>query len=446
MLSEPGLAVNPGGIRCCHVQAVWVGFSFARKKLYSLLSVLFWSHVRRGWQRSADRRWAPRGGNMEGGESVWGPGTVRKDHITFTGNASEYFRIWVVNTLLIIVTLGVYLPWAKARTRRYFSRNTFLNGQHFDYLTRPKLTLAGHMIVISLVLIYTQTKESFNIIFPRALSYSEGGFLMFLTCAFIPWLIYKTIHFRVQNTSYRGIHFHFLGTAKESYKVYGLLLGPLFLLLFSLIPIFLFVVAISFHSPNVGTKFLAILSIPGSIVLGLYPYYMFRRWRYVSSNIAFGSSSATSNSRLTYFYFIYIKSMVIGLVMCIIITFVVVAIIAITKLIPEDSTNSANAAIIIIIPTVIILLAYSFFEPYVYASLTNHCWNNLQIGPISFQAKLETKEFRRLRLTNALAIVLSLGFLTPWAVIRQFKYITSRFSVSGVEELNSFVAAETPKG
>ena len=33
--------------------------------------------------------------------------------LVFTGSGSEYFRIWIVNLLLMFVTLGIYFPWAK---------------------------------------------------------------------------------------------------------------------------------------------------------------------------------------------------------------------------------------------------------------------------------------------------------------------------------------------
>ena len=39
--------------------------------------------------------------------------------VEFTATASEYFRIWIVNVALTIVTLGIYSAWAKARKRRY---------------------------------------------------------------------------------------------------------------------------------------------------------------------------------------------------------------------------------------------------------------------------------------------------------------------------------------
>ena len=37
----------------------------------------------------------------------------------FHGNTREYFRIWIVNTLLTLLSFGVYSAWAKVRKRRY---------------------------------------------------------------------------------------------------------------------------------------------------------------------------------------------------------------------------------------------------------------------------------------------------------------------------------------
>jgi uncharacterized membrane protein YjgN (DUF898 family) len=40
--------------------------------------------------------------------------------LKFTGQAGEYFRIWIVNVCLSIVTLGVYSATPKVRRKRYF--------------------------------------------------------------------------------------------------------------------------------------------------------------------------------------------------------------------------------------------------------------------------------------------------------------------------------------
>ncbi len=38
----------------------------------------------------------------------------------FTGDGREYFRIWIVNVSLTVITLGIYSAWAKVRRMRYF--------------------------------------------------------------------------------------------------------------------------------------------------------------------------------------------------------------------------------------------------------------------------------------------------------------------------------------
>ena len=49
----------------------------------------------------------------------------------FHGQAGEYFRIWIVNICLTVITLGIYSAWAKVRRKRYFYSNTQLNVSSF---------------------------------------------------------------------------------------------------------------------------------------------------------------------------------------------------------------------------------------------------------------------------------------------------------------------------
>ena len=65
---------------------------------------------------------------------------------TFTGSAPEYFRVWIVNVALSIVTLGIYSAWAKVRNKQYFYGNTHLDDVSFRYLADPKQILKGKHI------------------------------------------------------------------------------------------------------------------------------------------------------------------------------------------------------------------------------------------------------------------------------------------------------------
>src|SRR5436305_11873488 len=93
-----------------------------------------------GWKRHpALSKLSERSGmedNFQGSHYI-GDGTQaapRNLPLSFTGSGSEYFRIWIVNALLSIITLGIYSAWAKVRTLQYFYRkdrkSTRLNSSH----------------------------------------------------------------------------------------------------------------------------------------------------------------------------------------------------------------------------------------------------------------------------------------------------------------------------
>src|ERR1700761_2385520 len=69
----------------------------------------------------------------------------------FQGSGGEYFKIWIVNLALSIITLGIFSAWAKVRTRRYFLGNTVLAGHSFDYHGQPLRILLGRIIALVLL-------------------------------------------------------------------------------------------------------------------------------------------------------------------------------------------------------------------------------------------------------------------------------------------------------
>ena len=75
----------------------------------------------------------------------------------FHGRGGEYFGIWIVNLLLTIITLGIYSPWAKVRTKRYFYGKTLLNNTNFAYLADPMAILKGWLIAVAVLIVYSIT-------------------------------------------------------------------------------------------------------------------------------------------------------------------------------------------------------------------------------------------------------------------------------------------------
>ena len=129
----------------------------------------------------------------------------------FRGTGGEYFRIWIVNLALTIVTLGIFSAWAKVRSRRYFLGNTFVAGHSFDYHASPVRILIGRLIAVGLLIAYNVgTGVSPLVAAPFGL----------LFVAALPWLIVSSHKFNARNTSYRNVRFGFSGTYLGAFKAY----------------------------------------------------------------------------------------------------------------------------------------------------------------------------------------------------------------------------------
>src|SRR5262245_31722312 len=137
--------------------------------------------------------------------------SVRIEQFTFTGAGGEYFRIWIVNLLLSIVTLGIYSAWAKVRRLRYFYGSTQLAGSSFEYHGEPIKILKGRLIALALILPYYLTAQ-----FAPLLS------ILFLVAFVIalPFIVVKSRLFQMRVSSWRNIRFDFTGTMREAAVVY----------------------------------------------------------------------------------------------------------------------------------------------------------------------------------------------------------------------------------
>jgi hypothetical protein len=53
----------------------------------------------------------------------------------FHGSAGAYFRVWIVNVFLSVMTLGIFMVWGKKRVRKYFSNKIVIDGHPLDSVT-----------------------------------------------------------------------------------------------------------------------------------------------------------------------------------------------------------------------------------------------------------------------------------------------------------------------
>ncbi|WP_254561700.1 YjgN family protein [Dyadobacter diqingensis] len=135
--------------------------------------------------------------------------------VSFHGEGSKLFGIYIVNLLLMIFTLGLYYPWAKAAVLRYVYQETEFEGSRFAFHGTGKemfkgfIKAVGIFVVIYAILILAVWSRN-NVILSLGMITFYAAILLL-----IPVAIHGALKYRMSRTSWRGIHFGYRGDLKE---------------------------------------------------------------------------------------------------------------------------------------------------------------------------------------------------------------------------------------
>lgn len=310
----------------------------------------------------------------------------------FTGAGGEFFKIWIVNVLLSLVTLGVYSAWAKVRTHRYFYGNTLLAGSSFEYLADPIAILKGRAIVVTLFV-------GASLI--GALSPIAGALLNLAFIPLVPWLICRGLAFRNRNTAWRNVRFGFDGGLGEATKAF--ILWP----------------------------------ILAPLTLGLlFPYALKRQHQFVLAHSRFGTRPFGFEPPLKqYFKILGVTSLIaIGCY------FAAGVPLGILFALNPDS-GQLLMSLVPVIGLLLMVLAGGAAYAYYSARISNLKLNHLTLGAIRFESRLSARRLFALYAGNSLLLLLTLGLALPWAKVRLARYRASCLTLVAEEGLDGFVAA-----
>ena len=153
----------------------------------------------------------------------------KTEQFKFFGKAGEFFGIWFVNNMLMMITLGFYSPWAKIRTLQYFYGNTELAGSSFQFTANPWALLRTRVIAVLLLILYL-VSDFLNTTMAAIVfaSFIIGYFV------FAPILLVFMLSFRTRYSVWRGVSFRFVKDYAGAYRVYLAPMSVLFLLMASL--------------------------------------------------------------------------------------------------------------------------------------------------------------------------------------------------------------------
>ncbi len=325
--------------------------------------------------------------------------------IEFTGSGSEYFRIWVVNLLLLIVTVGIYYPWAKVRRLRYFHGNTLVDGEPMGFHGKPLKMLKGYFLVGLLFALYSVAGN---------FSPVAGLVAFVIVTAIWPALLKSSMQFRLANTSWRGMRFRFSGSMGGAYRS----VIPMF------VPSLIILVAIVFvvdpQKPPVW--YLKVVGVVTLLGLALVPWLMYNLKRYQHDNYGLATLRTSFRASVNSFYEVFGKLFGVTILPTILSLTIAGAAVAVGfaarksgALTPSNMKFFIGLGIALFV--VSFMATFVVIKPWFTTRLQNLIWSGTHNHALRFFSDLRFKSMLWLTVKNWLLIVLTLGLYWPFAAI-----------------------------
>ena len=316
---------------------------------------------------------------------------------TFHGNGSDYFRIWIVNMLFTILTLGIYSAWAKVRSKRYFYGNTELAGDRFEYLASPIAILKGRLIAVAVLLVY-----SLSGLISIPVSWIAFALLLLL----IPLAVVQSRRFNSSNSAWRGVRFGFDGGHGQAY------------------PPHLFWPALGFATFGLGLPF---------------AWYKSNQFQY--NHYRFGTTRSTSTANVQGFYVIGLSIIVATFLIFVLFFLYLFTTARLAGMIGySDSQLAANLELaLIVFPS--LLFVYASVAAFYQVMFYKLVFNNIEVGSNRLRSSIYSTNYVALILSNTFLIVMTLGFFYPWAAVRRARYLLSNIRLEA-RDLDNFAGGE----
>jgi uncharacterized membrane protein YjgN (DUF898 family) len=324
------------------------------------------------------------------------PARTRHD-VRFEGSGGEYFKIWIVNLALTIVTLGIFSAWAKVRNKRYFYGNTFIAGHNFEYHGQPVRILIGRLIALGLLLVYSIT---------ASLAPFLAGLWAIALFFAVPWLAMASFRFNARNSSYRNIRFDFHGTYGGAFKAF------------------------------IAWPFLAVITL-----FTTWPLAHRARYYYQINSHSFGGHQFNTEMPGGRMYVIFLQ----GIGVFAVATLVIFAAIAASAPalfasggLPQEMPSFGiwHLLILLMIP-----IAFSV-QAFISTMTLNLAVNGTRLGDAAaLESRLSPLAMVWLLFSNLFLILITLGLFSPWAHVRMTRYLAAHIAVNGPQNTDQFVGS-----
>ena len=354
--------------------------------------------------------------------------SIKKHEVTFTGSGFEYFKIWIVNIMLMVLTLGIYSAWAKVRNKRYFYGNTQLQGASFEYHASPIQILKGRLIAFVVLLAFTLINNIYPLLTPVTLV------LALLALPFVLWSSYR---FNTRMSSYRNVHFGFALPLSSAYKYAAIpvLIVMCFVLFLSVLP--------EYELQQNALLISAVATIAFLLFYFSIPYIMAFSQRLIISNFKYGTSQFTSGIKAPQYYLIFLIWALWASALMVILA----AVITLTG--SQIFYSLANGPDVFYVATGLLFFIVIFIsalqQSYFISRFRNYRFNTTMVKEVQLKSNVKIMPLAFLLFKNSVLVLLTLGLYYPWAKIAMSKLLAESTYLESAESLDQFVASESGK-
>ena len=364
--------------------------------------------------------------------STFMPQNIDAHPMEFTGSGGEYFRVWIVNVLLSIVTLGIYTPWARRRTVQYFYSHTLVAGSPLEFTAQQRKMVMGFVLLMLITLAY-------NIAANTGQDAAVG--VLLLTGAVLSPLIWgSAMRFRLGATRWRGLRLQFTAHWKEVY----LASWPLFALALVWFGVFFGMQILSPELADVlqevedeaaNPKMPSFTPAMGALLLlGLVLTVLcFIRLEYnYKSLLVLKAQVGAEKGRWKPVYMDFVKvwlATVAVFVLTVVGFSVLIGVLAGSSiaLFAGQSSRMGLWMILVIIVSIVagifmLILASAPARAYREARMFQLMWNNIGVSHVArFKCHLKSGSYVGLRIKNMLLTLLTLGLYRPFARVSEYR-------------------------
>lgn len=325
--------------------------------------------------------------------------SVRELRIRFVGSGSEYFRIWIVNLLLMLVTLGIYYPRARLRRLRYFYGSTEVDGRPLAFHGDVKRVVRGYWLAVALAVVYSVASQA---------SPPAAGVAAVALGGLWPMLWRSSLRFRLANTGWSGLRGAFTGSTAGAYAAFWPLLVPAAVTT---------AVALLAGPDDKLVNPWPVLAVMAASLLPV-PLGLWQMKRYQHSHITFGSEHTRFKVGVGAVYGVLLRGALLAAV-CI------AAGLGLAFLLFAGGLRAGGArlgtvaafALPLLVSALVLLLLQAVVRPYVTARLQNLFWNGTRSDHLRPYSRLKARSLVALSLRNWLLVLLTLGLYLPFAAV-----------------------------